>query len=163
MQLLNQQVAILMGSDSDWRIMKRAKDVLDSFGISSVCKVISAHRTPEDLQPFIKDAESKGTQVIIAGAGAAAHLPGVVAAYTTLPVIGVPMNSTPLNGMDALLSIVQMPEGIPVATMAIENAGNAAIYAARMLALSDTGLKDKLYSFREEMAAKSRKKTENLK
>jgi 5-(carboxyamino)imidazole ribonucleotide mutase len=158
-----QQVAILMGSDSDWRIMKKAKDVLDSFGISSVCKVISAHRTPEDLSPFIKDAEKAGTQVIIAGAGGAAHLPGVVAAYTHLPVIGIPINATPLNGMDALLSIVQMPEGIPVATMGIENAGNAAIFAAKVLALSDAGLKDKLLSFREDMANKSRKKTENLK
>ena len=125
--------------------------------------MVSAHRTPEDLEKFAKKAETDGIKVIIAGAGGAAHLPGMMASFTTLPVIGVPINATALNGLDSLLSIVQMPEGIPVATVAIENSGNAALLAIRMLALSDAELTKQLKSFRAELATASRKKTENLK
>jgi len=157
------KVAIVMGSDSDWRVMKKAKEILDQFEIPSVCKVLSAHRTPEDLPPFIKTSEDSGVKVFIAGAGAAAHLPGMFAAYTLMPVIGVPMNSTSLNGLDSLLSIVQMPEGIPVATVGVDNAGNAALLAIRILAAHDTNLSKRLITFREEMAKKSRLKSENLK
>ena len=156
-------IAIIMGSDSDWRVMKKAKEICDQFEMPTLLQVVSAHRTPEDLSTFAKKAESNDVQVIIAGAGGAAHLPGMMASYTTLPVVGVPIQSTPLNGMDSLLSIVQMPEGIPVATVAIENAGNAALLAIRIMALSDSRLAEALIKFRSDMAEKSRKKTENLK
>jgi len=155
-------IAIIMGSDSDWRVMKKAKEICDHFEVPTLLQVVSAHRTPEDLSTFAKKAETSGVQAIIAGAGGAAHLPGMMASYTTLPVIGVPIQSTPLNGMDSLLSIVQMPEGIPVATVAIENAGNAALLAIRIMALSDSRLAEALIKFRSDMAEKSRKKTENL-
>jgi 5-(carboxyamino)imidazole ribonucleotide mutase len=157
------QIAIIMGSDSDWKVMKRAKEMLDRFEVQSIAQVVSAHRTPGDLETFAQKAEADGVKVIIAGAGGAAHLPGMMAAFSTLPVIGVPINATALNGMDALLSIVQMPEGIPVATVAIESAGNAALLALRMLALHDQALATKLKNYREELATASRKKTENLK
>ena len=156
------RVAIIMGSDSDWPVMKKAKTRLDQFGIESLHQVVSAHRTPEDLGKFAVQAEKMGIQVIIAGAGGAAHLPGMIASYTKLPVIGVPIVSTKLNGMDSLLSIVQMPEGIPVATMAVENAGNAGIFAARILSLSDSKIEKKLKEFRGEMAKTSREKTKKL-
>jgi len=152
-----------MGSDSDWRIMKKAKEILDQFEIPCVAKVISAHRTPEDISPFLKDSEASGCQVVIAGAGAAAHLAGVIASYTLIPVVGVPINSTSLNGMDSLLSVVQMPEGIPVATVGVDNAGNAALLAIRILALNDPQIMKRLITFREEMVIKTRKKSENLK
>jgi 5-(carboxyamino)imidazole ribonucleotide mutase len=157
------KVAIIMGSDSDWRVMKKAREMLDKFDIDSMARVVSAHRTPEDLATFAKEAEKLGVQVIIAGAGGAAHLPGMIASYTQLPVIGVPINATTLNGLDALLSMVQMPEGIPVATVAIENAGNGAILAMRILALQDPTIRARLDAFRISMADASRKKTENLK
>ncbi len=157
------KVAIIMGSDSDWKVMKRAKEILDRFEVSCVPEVVSAHRTPEDLEKFAKNAETDGVKVIIAGAGGAAHLPGMIASFTTLPVVGVPINATALNGLDSLLSIVQMPEGIPVATVAIENAGNAALLAIRMLAITDLELSKALKKFKEELATASRKKTENLK
>ena len=157
------EIAIIMGSDSDWKIMKQAKEMLEKFEVSALAKVVSAHRTPGDLEGFAKQAEADGIKIIIAGAGGAAHLPGMIAAFTTLPVIGVPINATSLNGMDALLSIVQMPVGIPVATVAIENAGNAALLALRMLGMENKTISAKLKSYRDELAIASRKKTENLK
>jgi phosphoribosylaminoimidazole carboxylase PurE protein len=157
------RIAIIMGSDSDWKVMKKAKDMLERFQVEAVSKVVSAHRTPEDLSVFAAEAEKTGIKIIIAGAGGAAHLPGMVASFTTLPVIGVPINATSLNGLDSLLSIVQMPEGIPVATVAIENAGNAALLALRILGIEDTALSQKLKTYREDLATASRKKTDNLK
>lgn len=157
------QIAIIMGSDSDWKVMKRAREMLERFDESALAQVVSAHRTPGDLESFAKKSEADGIKIIIAGAGGAAHLPGMMASFTTLPVIGVPINATSLNGMDALLSIVQMPVGIPVATVAIENSGNAALLALRMLAIHDVELSTKLKNYREELAQASRQKTENLK
>lgn len=126
-------VAIIMGSDSDWPVMEEAAKALDSFGISYTADVVSAHRMPEEMVEFAKSAAAKGYKVIIAGAGGAAHLPGMVASLTTLPVIGVPVSLKNLDGMDSLLSIVQMPGGIPVATVGIDNAKNAGILAARII------------------------------
>jgi 5-(carboxyamino)imidazole ribonucleotide mutase len=157
------QIAIIMGSDSDWKIMKRAREMLERFDEPSLAQVVSAHRTPGDLDSFAKKSEADGIKIIIAGAGGAAHLPGMMASFSTLPVIGVPINATSLNGMDALLSIVQMPVGIPVATVAIENSGNAALLALRILAIHDAELSTKLKNYREELAQASRQKTENLK
>src|SRR5665647_254336 len=142
------RVALVMGSDSDWKIMKEAKEVLIEFGEIPHTQVVSAHRTPEDLQSFIEWSKLNGIKVIIAGAGGAAHLPGMLAAFTTLPVIGVPINVTALNGMDSLLSIVQMPKGIPVATVAIDNSTNAALLALRILSLSDIKLQEQLEQYR---------------
>ncbi len=139
-----------MGSHSDWEIMKNAADILDDLGIDNECRVISAHRTPDELAEYCRTARDRGLQVIIAGAGLAAALPGSVAALTPLPVLGVPMESRALGGMDALLSMVQMPAGIPVGTLAIGKAGakNAALLAAAILALSDDGIRAKLDDFR---------------
>ena len=147
------QVGILMGSDSDLPIMEEAIKVLQRFGIPFEVEVASAHRTPKRVSEYARTAEERGLKVIIAGAGAAAHLAGVIASETTLPVIGVPIDSSPLKGLDSLLSTVQMPGGIPVATVAIGKAGarNAGILAAEILALSDGGLRDKLKAFRAEM------------
>lgn len=156
------KVAIVMGSDSDWKVMKNAFDTLVQFEIKTHKEVVSAHRAPEDLSKFTVWAKENGIKVIIAGAGGAAHLPGMLAAYTTLPVIGVPINTTALNGMDSLLSIVQMPKGIPVATVAIDNATNAALLALRMLAMSDENITQKLTAYREKMLQESREKTKNL-
>lgn len=133
-------VAIIMGSDSDWPTMEAAANVLDDFGISYTAEVVSAHRMPEEMADFAKSATKNGYKVIIAGAGGAAHLPGMVASLTALPVIGVPVPLANLEGMDSLLSIVQMPAGIPVATVGIGNAKNAGILAARILASSDSSL-----------------------
>jgi 5-(carboxyamino)imidazole ribonucleotide mutase len=130
-------VAIIMGSDSDWPVMEAAAKVLDEYGITYSTDVISAHRMPEEMVTFAKSAASQGIKVIIAGAGGSAHLPGMVASLTTLPVIGVPIPLNQLDGMDSLLSIVQMPAGVPVATVGIGNAKNAGILAARILATSD--------------------------
>ncbi|MBN2354979.1 5-(carboxyamino)imidazole ribonucleotide mutase [candidate division KSB1 bacterium] len=145
------KVAIIMGSKSDAEDMGAAVELLDYFGIEYQIQVLSAHRTPEATAEFVKSAESKGYCAIIAGAGMAAHLPGVAASYTTLPVIGVPLSGSALNGVDALYSIVQMPRGVPVATMAIDKAGasNAAIFVAEILALHDPEIKAKLQKFRE--------------
>jgi len=159
---MNPRIAIVMGSDSDWKIMKKAKELLLEFGEEVHAQVVSAHRTPEDLQVFTVWTEKNGIHVIIAGAGGAAHLPGMLASYTTLPVIGVPVNATALNGMDSLLAIVQMPKGIPVATVAIDNADNAALLALRILATFDIKLKQKLELYREKMKTESRSKTANL-
>lgn len=149
-------VAIIMGSDSDWPIMKAAAQMLADFDIAYSAQVVSAHRTPDLMFSFAESAASKGYQVIIAGAGGAAHLPGMVAAKTTLPVLGVPVPSKHLQGQDSLLSIVQMPKGIPVATFAIGEAGaaNAGLFAASILANHDAVLAQKLAQFRTNQADK---------
>lgn len=143
-----------MGSASDWEVMSPACSTLEEFGIEYEKKVLSAHRNPGPLAEYVKGARERGVKVIIAGAGGAAHLPGVIAALTTLPVIGVPVRSKALNGMDSLLSIVQMPSGIPVATMAIDGSRNAALMAVSMLALSDPSLTEKLEEFRRKQSEK---------
>lgn len=145
-------VGVIMGSDSDLEVMRAAITTLDEFGVASEVKIVSAHRTPEAMVDYAKSARAKGLKVIIAGAGGAAHLPGMVASMTTLPVIGVPVNVTALNGLDALLSIVQMPAGVPVATVAIDKAVNAGLLAVRILATHDEGLANKLDAFREAQA-----------
>ncbi|MFZ4524478.1 MAG: 5-(carboxyamino)imidazole ribonucleotide mutase [Chlorobium sp.] len=152
-------VGIIMGSDSDFDIMKEASVTLDDFHIASEISVISAHRTPQDLEQYASSAIERGLKVIIAGAGGAAHLPGVTAAMTVLPVIGVPIFSKKLNGQDSLYSIVQMPAGIPVATVGIDNARNAALLAVQILALSDEPLMASLLEFRKKLAEASRQKT----
>ena len=147
-------VSILMGSQSDWAVMQHAARQLKSFGVAYEARVISAHRAPELLIEYIRDAEARGAECFIAGAGAAAHLAGVVASKTLLPVLGVPMPSKYLQGMDSLLSTVQMPKGIPVATFAIGEAGaaNAGLFAVSMLASTDAGLKEALRAFRKSQA-----------
>jgi len=155
-------VGILMGSDSDWPTMKAAAEVCAEFGISHEVKVISAHRTPQDLSKFATGAHKRGMRVIIAGAGGAAHLPGVTAAYTPLPVIGVPISGKDLKGLDSLLAIVQMPSGIPVATVAIGGAKNAGLLAVQILAVSDAGLQKRFLEFKAKLAAESRAKNRNL-
>jgi len=147
----NLLVSIIMGSTSDWETMKNASDILNDFNIPHECKVISAHRTPDLLFEFAKSAESRGIEVIIAGAGGAAHLPGMVAAQTLVPVLGVPVQSKALSGIDSLLSIVQMPAGIPVGTLAIGSAGatNAALLAVAILSNTRKDLREKLKKFRE--------------
>jgi 5-(carboxyamino)imidazole ribonucleotide mutase len=149
-------VAIIMGSKSDWDTMRLASDMLTQLGIPHESRVISAHRAPDALLEYVTQAENRGIRVIIAGAGGAAHLGGVIAAKTLLPVLGVPMQSKALQGLDSLLSIVQMPKGIPVASLAIGDAGsaNAALFAAAILALSDPSLKQRLVEFREKQTAK---------
>jgi 5-(carboxyamino)imidazole ribonucleotide mutase len=151
-------VAIIMGSDSDWPVMEEAAKALESFGITFTAEVVSAHRMPEEMVEFAKSAATKGYKVIIAGAGGAAHLPGMVASLTTLPVIGVPVSLKNLEGMDSLLSIVQMPAGVPVATVGIDNAKNAGILAARIIGSSDANVAKKveaqLADIREEAKAK---------
>ena len=146
------QVGVVMGSDSDWPTMEKAVEVLEQFGVPYEAKVVSAHRTPELLVEYSKTAQERGLKVIIAGAGGAAHLPGMVAAMTVLPVLGVPVQSKALSGMDSLLSIVQMPKGIPVATFAIgeAGAGNAGLSAVSILATSDDSLAEKLQEFRDD-------------
>lgn len=150
------KVAIIMGSDSDWPTMKLAAQMLADFGIAYEAQVVSAHRTPDLMFSFAEQAANRGIQVIIAGAGGAAHLPGMVAAKTTLPVLGVPVASKHLQGQDSLLSIVQMPKGVPVATFAIGEAGaaNAGLFAAQILATHDAGLAQKLQAFRHAQTTK---------
>ena len=157
-------VAVIMGSLSDWETMKQAAHILETFGIDFDKKVVSAHRTPEIMMNFAKNAEQQGYKLIIAGAGGAAHLPGTVAAMTLLPVIGVPIQSRALSGLDSLYSIVQMPGGVPVASMAIGSAGakNAALYAAQILALADKNLAEKLKKYRKEAADLSVSSTKEL-
>jgi len=149
-------VAIIMGSDSDWPIMKHAAEVLDDFNISYEAQVVSAHRTPDLMFKFAEESEKKGFQVIIAGAGGAAHLPGMVASKTTLPVLGVPVPSKHLEGHDSLLSIVQMPKGIPVATFAIGEPGsyNAGLFAVSLIAVNDKKTNQKLNEFRKDQVTK---------
>ena len=149
-------VAIIMGSQSDWATMQHAAETLEALGISHDRRIVSAHRTPDRLYDFAKGAKASGVKIIIAGAGGAAHLPGMTAALTPLPVFGVPVESKALSGQDSLLSIVQMPAGIPVGTLAIGRAGavNAALLAAAVLALSDAALAARLDAFREAQTAK---------
>jgi len=151
-----------MGSDTDWPIMKAASEVCKEFGLAHEVKVISAHRTPQDLSRFASNAHKRGMRVIIAGAGGAAHLPGVTAAYTPLPVIGVPISGKDLKGLDSLLAIVQMPGGIPVATVAIGGAKNAGLLAVQILAVSDPALQKRFLEFKDRLAAESRAKNKNL-
>ncbi|MDG6126031.1 5-(carboxyamino)imidazole ribonucleotide mutase [Lactococcus formosensis] len=157
-------VAVIMGSLSDWETMKQAAHILEEFGIDFDKKVVSAHRTPEIMMNFAKTAEQQGYKLIIAGAGGAAHLPGMVAAMTLLPVIGVPIQSRALSGLDSLYSIVQMPGGVPVASMAIGTSGakNAALYAIQILALADKNLAEKLKKYRKEAADISVSSTKEL-
>lgn len=151
-------VAILMGSNSDWDVMKNAADMLTQFGVPFTAKVVSAHRMPDEMFEFAENARKNGFKVIIAGAGGAAHLPGMLAAKTTLPVCGVPVPSRYLKGQDSLYSIVQMPKGVPVATFAIGEAGaaNAALYAVQILSVTDEALADKLTDFRRAQNQKAR-------
>lgn len=145
------KVAIIMGSNSDWPILEPAEKALKEFGVEVEVVVASAHRTPDIVHEFAAGARERGVEVIIAAAGAAAHLGGVIAAYTTVPVIGIPINATPLGGMDALLSFVQMPSGVPVATMAINGAKNAAIFAVQILSVKYPELVERLAANREKM------------
>jgi 5-(carboxyamino)imidazole ribonucleotide mutase len=153
--ILKAPVAIVMGSQSDWATMKHAADILEALGVGHEARIVSAHRTPQRLYDFARGAKAEGFQVIIAGAGGAAHLPGMVAAMTILPVFGVPVESKALSGQDSLLSIVQMPAGIPVGTLAIGRAGatNAGLLAASVLALSDKALAQRLETWREQQTA----------
>ncbi|QKR00918.1 5-(carboxyamino)imidazole ribonucleotide mutase [Metallosphaera tengchongensis] len=144
-------VGVIMGSKNDWEVMKEAAEVLSNFNVSYEARVVSAHRTPEFMMEYAKEAHSKGIEVIIAGAGGAAHLPGMVASLTHLPVIGVPIPTRNLNGLDSLLSIVQMPYGVPVATVAIGGAKNAALLAVRILSLKHPELVNKIQQFMEGM------------
>jgi len=148
------RVAILMGSKNDWDVMRAAEETLDALGIASDARVISAHRTPKRLTDYLADAEERGLEVVICGAGAAAHLAGVTAAHTLLPVLGVPLGSSDLKGLDALLATVQMPGGIPVGTLAIGRAGakNAALLAAAILARKDPAVRERLAKYREQQA-----------
>ena len=151
-------VGIVMGSDSDWPVMKAAADACAEFGVGFEADVVSAHRMPEDMVAWGRAAHTRGLKVIIAGAGGAAHLPGMLAALTPLPVIGVPVPLKYLDGMDSLLSIVQMPAGVPVATVAVGNARNAGLLAVRILAASDEGLQAKMLSFQEDLRDAARAK-----
>ncbi len=155
-------VGIVMGSDSDWPVMKAAQDICDEFGIPCESRVVSAHRTPDVMAAYGKEAVKNGLKVIIAGAGGAAHLPGMMASYTTLPVIGVPVESRSLKGIDSLLSIVQMPKGVPVATVAINNAANAGLLAVRILGISDPRLSQKLDDWHADMHRESMAKNDRL-
>jgi 5-(carboxyamino)imidazole ribonucleotide mutase len=155
-------VGIIMGSDSDWPTMKLAAEACAEFGLPTEARVMSAHRTPEDVAEYARTAHTRGLRVIIAGAGGAAHLPGVIAAYTPLPVIGVPIESKALKGLDSLLSIVQMPSGIPVATVAIGGARNAGLLAVLILANDDPRLQDQVLQFKARLAEDSRAKNRTL-
>lgn len=155
-------VGIIMGSDSDWPTLKAAAEICEQFSVAYEVHVVSAHRTPDDMSKYAKNAHKKGIKVIIAGAGGAAHLPGMVASSTPLPVIGVPVKTDALSGMDSLLSIVQMPGGVPVATVAIGAGKNAGILAIEILATSNAKLMEKLLEYKKSLAAESRKKDKTL-
>ena len=157
---LGPRVGIVMGSDSDWPTMEAAATALDEFGVTYEADVVSAHRMPAEMLDYGRAAHERGLQVIIAGAGGAAHLPGMLASVTPLPVIGVPVALKHLDGMDSLLSIVQMPSGVPVATVAVGNARNAGLLAVRILAASDAGLRDAMLRFQDELADEARAKGE---
>lgn len=160
---MNPRIGIIMGSDSDLSVMQAAADILKQFEIPHEVTVVSAHRTPERMREYAQSARSRGLQVIIAGAGGAAHLPGMVASQTTLPVIGVPIKSSnSIDGWDSVLSILQMPNGVPVATVALNAAKNAGILAAQILGATDTNLADKLKSFKESMESDVLTKVEQL-
>ena len=156
------QVAILMGSDSDWPTFEAATGILNDFGVAHEVRVLSAHRTPAQARQFVERAPGRGIRVFIVGAGGAAHLAGMVAAHTTRPVIGVPVESKPLLGLDSLLSTVQMPRGVPVATVAIGNAANAAILAVQILAVGDAALGAKLAVFKQRLVSKCLKADRDL-
>lgn len=156
-------VAIVMGSDSDWKVMQQAQQILSEFGVESEVEVLSAHRTPEKMIGWGKAAASKGVKVIIAGAGGAAHLPGMLASVSSLPVIGVPVSLNKLDGMDSLLSIVQMPAGVPVATVSIDGAKNAGLLALKILGISDASIQKKLDNYREDLQKLVEEKNQNLK
>lgn len=159
------QVLVIIGSDSDLPVLEETRKILEEFDIPHEMTIASAHRTPERVMRLSTEAEKRGIEVIIAAAGAAAHLAGVIASHTNLPVIGIPVNSSPLNGLDSLLSTVQMPPGVPVATMAVGKAGakNAAIFAAQILGRKDKSLIKKLASYRKRVAAEIEKKAKSLK
>jgi 5-(carboxyamino)imidazole ribonucleotide mutase len=156
------KVAVVMGSDSDWPIMKLAIETLEDFGVKTHREVVSAHRTPQKMLDFAKNAHANKIDIIIAGAGGAAHLPGMLASNCSIPVIGVPVKLKSLDGIDSLLSIVQMPKGVPVATVAIDNAQNAALLAIRILAIHNPSLLKKMDEFRENMALESEQKTSKI-
>ena len=156
-------VAIVMGSDSDWKIMQQAQQILGEFGVEAEVEVLSAHRTPEKMIAWGKAAADRGVKVIIAGAGDAAHLPGMLASVTSLPVVGVPVSLNHLDGMDSLLSIVQMPAGVPVATVSIDGAKNAGLLALKILGTEDRNLQKKLDNYREELQKLVEEKNQNLK
>lgn len=148
------EVAILMGSDSDWPVMKEAAEMLDRFAVGCEVRVLSAHRRPEECAAFAREAAGRGLQVLIGGAGGAAHLAGVLAAHTSLPVIAVPIPTALAGGLDSLLSMVQMPPGVPVATVGVGRAGNAGLLAVQMLALANQRLRDQLAEYKHELATK---------
>lgn len=156
-------VGVVMGSDSDWRVMRDASEVLTEFGIAHEVEVVSAHRTPDKLVRYGREARSRGLRVIIAGAGGAAHLPGMLASVTALPVVGVPVPLATLDGLDSLLSIVQMPAGIPVATVSIGGAKNAGLLAARILGATDTAIGDRVEAYARELEAQVEAKNTRLK
>jgi len=156
------KAGVIMGSDSDWPTMKKACSILEKFDIPYEKKVVSAHRTPNLMADYGQKARNRGLKVIIAGAGGAAHLPGMTAAYTTLPVIGVPIKTSTLSGLDSLYSIVQMPTGVPVATVAIGKAGNAGLLAVRMLSMESVAVAKKLEKYHTQMEEESIQKTDNL-
>jgi 5-(carboxyamino)imidazole ribonucleotide mutase len=156
-------VGIVMGSDSDWPTLKPAAEACGEFGIPCETRVVSAHRTPLDMTEYARMAHERGLRVIVAGAGGAAHLPGMVASLTPLPVIGVPVRSAALNGLDSLLSIVQMPSGVPVATVAIGGGRNAGLLAVSILASGDAALQERLLAFKQKLAEESRARNANLK
>ena len=155
-------VGIVMGSDSDLSVMRGAAEMCERFGVPHELRIVSAHRTPDDMAEYGKTAHTRGLRVIVAGAGGAAHLPGMLAAYTPLPVIGVPVPTEHLRGLDSLLSIVQMPAGVPVAAVAIGNARNAGLLAVRILAASDVALRERVLAYQAEIAAASREKNAAL-
>jgi 5-(carboxyamino)imidazole ribonucleotide mutase len=155
-------VGIVMGSDSDWPVMQAAADALEEFGIAFEASVVSAHRMPQEMVDYGNSAVARGLKVIIAGAGGAAHLPGMLAALTPIPVIGVPVAVGTLDGMDSLLSIVQMPAGVPVATVAIGNARNAGLLAARILGVADDDLREAMVTFQSDLNAAAKAKGQNL-
>ncbi len=155
-------VGIVMGSDSDLPTMRGAAEICEQFGVRYEIRIVSAHRTPDDMAEYGRTAHERGLRVIVAGAGGAAHLPGMLAAHTPLPVIGVPVGTEWLRGMDSLLSIVQMPAGVPVATVAIGNARNAGLLAVRILGAQDVELQQKMLAYQREMAATSRAKNDAL-
>jgi 5-(carboxyamino)imidazole ribonucleotide mutase len=156
-------VGVVMGSDSDWRVMADASQALTDFGIAHEVEVVSAHRTPDKLVRYGREARARGLRVVIAGAGGAAHLPGMLASVTALPVIGVPVQLATLDGLDSLLSIVQMPAGIPVATVSINGARNAGLLAARILGSSDPALADRVESYARDLEAQVEEKNRRLK
>ena len=158
---MNPLVGVIMGSKSDWETLRHSHEILSQFGVAHECRIVSAHRTPEDMAEYATSAASRGLEVIIAGAGGAAHLPGMVAAHSLVPVLGVPVATQVLGGVDSLLSIVQMPGGVPVGTLAIGKAGaiNAALMAVSILAISRPALREQLRQFRQEQAAKVRQES----